>query len=161
MENTSVSAILKRIPYDIIVFFIFCLAITTFSFYLRLDINKELKSSLMPYTGWGFGRGYLSALFFILFGLLSFKTSVNRTLQILRIFIILIMLVNIYDGVQDYLSVAPEDYTNPNPYLRYDTLTPVYTIATPLFWTLLMTATLLWNYFKNKKENKLSPDSTS
>jgi hypothetical protein len=161
MENTSVSAMLKRIPYDIVVFFIFCLAITTFSFYLNLEINKELKSSLIPYTGWGFGRGYLSALFFILLGLLSSKSSVNRTLQVVRIFIILLMLLNVYGGVQDWLSVTPEDYTNPNPYLRYDKLTPIYTIATPLFWILIMTVTLLWNYFKNKKRKKLSSDTTS
>ncbi|MBP6460030.1 MAG: hypothetical protein KA264_08050 [Crocinitomicaceae bacterium] len=159
MENSSISTVLKKLPYDIITFFIFCLAISVFSFYLRLDINKELKSTLMPYTGWSFGRGYLSAMFFILFGLLLFKSSVNKTLQILRIFIILLMSVNVYDGVQDWLSVSPEDYTNPNPYLRYDTLTPIYTIFTPLFWTLLMAITLSWNYFK--KKNKLNSDINS
>ena len=161
MQNSSVSSVLKKLPYDIIVFFIFCIAITTFSFYLRLDINKELKASLMPYTGWGFGRGYMSAMLFIVIGLMFSKSSTSRTLQVLRILIIVLMSINVYDGVQDYLSIAPEDYTNPNPYLRYDTLTPIYTIATPLFWTLLMTITLLWNYFKNKKRNKLSPDTSS
>ncbi|MFN3753009.1 hypothetical protein [Flavobacterium sp.] len=161
MENSSVTTVLRKLPYDIITFFIFCLAISTFSFYLDLDINKELRTSLIPYTGWGFGRGYLSASFFILIGLLSFKSSENRTLQILRIFIILLMSINVYNGVQDWLQITPEDYTNPNPYLRYDTLTPVYTIATPLFWTLLMTVTLVWNYFKNKKRNKPKPDTIS
>ncbi|RKS01319.1 hypothetical protein [Flavobacterium sp. 102] len=161
MENTSVSAILKRIPYDIVVFFIFCLAITTFSFYLRLDINKELRTSLMPYTGWGFGRGYMSAMIFILIGLMSSRSSASKTLQILRIIVIVLMSVNLYDGVQDWLLITPEDYTNPNPYLRYDILTPIYTIFTPLFWILLMAGTLGWLFFKSKKENNLNPEVQS
>ncbi len=157
MENSSISTVLKKLPYDIITFFIFCLAISVFSFYLRLDINKELKSSLMPYTGWGFGRGYMTAMLFILIGLMSSKSSVSKTLQFLRIIVIVLMSVNVYDGVQDWLRITPEDYTNPNPYLRYDTLTPIYTIFTPLFWTLLMVATLSWNYFK--KKNNLNPEA--
>jgi hypothetical protein len=151
MENSSVSSVLKKLPYDIIAFFIFCLAITTFSFYLRLDLNKELKSSLMPYTGWGFGRGYMTAMLFILIGLMSSKSSTSKTLQVLRILVIVLMSINVYDGIQDWLRMTPEDYTNPNPYLRYDTLTPIYTIATPLFWIMVMMIFLIWNYFKNKK----------
>ncbi|WP_162126710.1 hypothetical protein [Flavobacterium phycosphaerae] len=160
MENPSkVSAVLKKLPYDIILFFLFAFAITIFSFYLNLDINKKLKASLMPYTGWGFGRGYFFILFFIPLCLLSFKGTVDKTLRILRIAIIISMLMQLYIGIQDWLQVAPEDYTNPNPYLRYDTLTPIYTIFTPLFWTLLMAITLLWNYFKNKKETNLNLDT--
>jgi len=151
MENSSVSSVLKKLPYDIIVFFLFCMAISAFSFYLNLDINKELKSTLMPYTGWGFGRGYMTAMLFILIGLTAAKGSTSRTLQFLRIFIILLMSVNIYDGVQDWLSITPEDYTNPNPYLRYDTLTPIYTIITPSFWVVVMLTALVWNYFQSKK----------
>lgn len=150
MENSSVSSVLKKLPYDIIVFFLFCMAISAFSFYLNLDINKELKTSLMPYTGWGFGRGYMTAMLFILIGLTAAKGSTSRTLQFLRIFIILLMSVNIYDGVHDWLSITPEDYTN--PYLRYDTLTPIYTIFTPSFWVVVMLTSLVWNYFQSKKK---------
>lgn len=152
MENSSVSSVLKKLPYDIIVFFLFCMAISAFSFYLNLDINKELKSTLMPYTGWGFGRGYMTAMLFILIGLTAAKGSTSRTLQFLRIFVILLMSVNIYDGLQDWLSITPEDYTNPNPYLRYHTLTPIYTIITPSFWSVVMLIGLVWHFFKNKKQ---------
>jgi hypothetical protein len=162
MENsTKVSTILKKIPFDIVVFFLFAFAITIFSFYLNLDSNKNLKATLIPYTGWGFGRGYMFILFFIPICLLSFKGTVSKTLSMLRIFIIISMLMQLYDGVQDWLQVVPEDYTNPNPYLRYDSLTPIYTIAVPLFWILLMSATLLWHYLKNKKEKSLSSDTPS
>ena len=115
----------------------------------------------MPYTGWGFGRGYMSAMIFILIGLMSSRSSASKTLQILRIIVIVLMSVNLYDGVQDWLLITPEDYTNPNPYLRYDILTPIYTIFTPLFWILLMAGTLGWHFFKSKKENNLNPEVQS
>ena len=153
MENSSVSSVLKKLPYDIIVFFLFCMAISMFSFYLNLDINKELKNTLMPYTGWGFGRGYMTAMVFILIGLMAAKGSTGRTLQFLRIMFIIFMLISVYDGVQDWLSITPEDYTNPNPYLRYNALTPIYTIITPSFWVVVMLTAFVWNYFQNKKSN--------
>ena len=153
MENANkVSTVLKKIPFDIIILFLFSFAITIFSFYLNLDWNKKLKASLIPYTGWGFGRGYLLFLFFIPLSLLSLRGTVAKTLIALRIFIIIFMLMELYDGVTDWFAVTPKDYTNPNPYLRYDALTPIYTIATPLFWILLMSGTLLWNYFSNKNQ---------
>ncbi|MGL2965283.1 hypothetical protein [Flavobacterium sp. XGLA_31] len=154
MENsTKVSTVLKNIPFDVIAFFLFASVVTFFSFYLNLDSNKELKASLIPYTGWGFGRGYFFPLFFIPLSLFSFNTSIAKTLGIIRILVIMSMLLNAYDGIQDWLQIVPEDYTNPNPYLRYDALTPVYTIATPLFWILLMAGMLLRNYLKSKKES--------
>ncbi len=162
MENsTKASAVLRKIPFDIILFHLFAVVIVVFSFYLDLDSNKGLEAKLIPYTGWGFGRGYLFILFFIPLSLLSFKGTIDKTLTIIRIFIIVSMLMNVYNGIEDWRSITPEDYTNPNPYLRYDALTPVYTIATPLFWALLMAATLLWHYFKNKKKKGLSSDTAS
>ena len=156
MENSSVSSVLKKLPYDLILFFIFCMAISLFSFYLNLDMNKELKSTLMPYTGWGFGRGYMTAMLFILMGLMTAKGTTYKTLQVLRIVVIILMLLNIYNGIEDWLMITPEDYTNPNPYLRYDALTPIYTIITPSFWSIVMLIAFVWTYFKNKKQQAAS-----
>jgi len=162
MENaTKVSAAYKKAPLDIISFYLFAIAISVFSFYLNLDSNKNLKATLVPYTGWGFGIGYLFLIFAISSSLFTYRVSVTKTLRNLRVYIIIFMLINVYEGFQDWLSVTPEDYTNPNPYLRYDTLTSIYTIAVPLFWALLMAGSLLWHYFQNKKENNLNPDAKS
>jgi hypothetical protein len=155
MENpTKVSIAIKKLPLDIIAFYLFAIAISVFSFYLRLDFNKALKASLMPYTGHGFGRGYLFLILAISASLFSYSVSVARTLRNLRVFIIIIMLLDVYSGVEDWLTVTPEDYLNPNPYLRYDALTPIYTIGISSFWVLLMTGLLAYHYFKNKKEKK-------
>jgi hypothetical protein len=162
MENpTKVSTAIKKLPLDIIAFYLFAIAISVFSFYLLLDFNKELKASLMPYTGWGFGNGYLFMILAISVSLFSYRVSVARTLRNLRIFIIIFMLLDIYSGVEEWRQIVPEDYINPNPYLRYDALTPVYTIGVPLFWALLMAGMLLYHYFKNKKETNLIADTAS
>lgn len=131
-------------------FFLFCFVEVTFSFYLRLDYNKELKAALVPYTGWGFGNGYLFPLFYIPFMLFSSRASETKTLALLRCTVLLLMLLQVYDGIRDYLSATPEDYVNSNPYLRYDTLTPIYTIAIPAFWSLLMVLMLVRAYVKYK-----------
>jgi len=162
MENSpKVVMAIKKLPFDIIAFYLFAIAVSFFSFYLNLDSNKNLKASLMPYTGWGFGRGYLFLILTISLSLFTYRVSVARTLRNSRIFIIIIMLLNVYEGIEDWRSITPEDYTNPNPYLRYDTLTPVYTIAVPLFWALLMAVTLLWHYLKNRRENSFTTETQS
>jgi hypothetical protein len=100
-------------------------------------------------------------ILFISLSLFTYRANVTRTLRNLRIFIIIFMLLDIYSGVEEWRQIVPEDYTNPNPYLRYDALTPVYSIGVPLFWALLMAGMLLYHYFKNKKENNLSVDTAS
>lgn len=155
MENTTkLSAVLKKVPFDIILFHLFAVAITAFSFYLDLDRNKELRTALIPYTGWGFGNRYMFPVFFIPIGLFSFNTKWSTTLLIVRGFIILEMLMECYNGFEDWRSVTPEDYTNPNPYLRYDTLTPIYTMAMPLFWIVVVAVALLWSLVQRKKQQQ-------
>jgi hypothetical protein len=162
MENpTKVSTAFKKLPLDIIAFYLFAIVISAFSFYLRLDFNKELKASLMPYTGHGVGSGYLFLILAISVGLFSYRVSIARTLRNLRVFIIIFMLLDVYSGVEDWWQVTPGDYLNPNPYLRYDASTPVYTVGVPLFWALLMTGMLMYHYFKNKKENTLCVDTAA
>lgn len=142
----QVSKVLKKAPYDLILFFLFCLVVVTFSFYLELDFNKELKAKLVPYTGWGFGNGYFFPLFYIPFLLFSSRASEIKTLALLRCAVLALMLLQVYQGIRNYLSVTPEDYFNSNPYLRFDTLTPIYTIAVPAFWSVLMVLMLLRAY---------------
>lgn len=142
---------LKKAPYDLMVFLLFALTVVTFSFYLDLDANKELNASLIPYTGWGFGNSYMFPLFYIPIMLIASKASELKTLALLRCTVLALMLLQIYNGVEDYLSVTPEDYVNPNPYLRYDALTPIYTIAVPSFWATLMLLMLGLSFLNYRK----------
>ncbi len=149
--SQEVSKVLKKAPYDLIVFFLFALAVVTFSFYLQLDCNKELKASLIPYPGWLFGNCYMFPAFYIPLMLFGSKASEIKTLTLLRGTILALMLLQVYDGIRDYLSATPEDYVNPNPYLRYDALTPIYTIAVPSFWALLMLVMLGLSFIHYRK----------
>jgi hypothetical protein len=146
----QVTKVLKKAPYDLIAFFLFSLVVVTFSLYLRLDVNKQLYASLLPYLGHGFSNGYFFPLIFIPLMLSSSQASETKTLAVLRCMLLVLLSFPVYDGVQDYLNITPEDYTNPNPYLRYDALTPIYTIAVPTFWSLLMVFMLLRSSVKHR-----------
>jgi len=148
--SQQVSKVLKKAPYDLIAFFLFSLVVVIVSLYLRLDDNKELYASLLPYLGHGFGNGYFFPLFYIPFMLSLSRASETKTLALLRCVVLALMLLQIYHGVRDYLSAAPEDYVNSNPYLRYDALTPIYTVAVPSFWALLMIILLVGAYVKHR-----------
>jgi len=148
--SQQVSKVLKKAPYDLIAFFLFSLVVVIVSLYLRLDVNKQLYSSLLPYLGHGFGNSYFFPLFYIPLMLFSSRASETKTLALLRSVVLALMLLQIYHGLRDYLNITPQDYTNPNPYLRYDTLTPIYTIAVPSFWALLMIILLVGAYVKHR-----------
>ncbi len=145
----EVTKALKKAPYDLILFFFFALTVVTFSFYL--DYDTKLDRQLVPYLGWGFSNGYFFPAFYIPLMLIMSKASEKVTLILLRGVILSLMLLQVYNGVEDYLNATPEAYTIHNPYLRYDALTPIYTIAVPSFWALLMLVMLGVSFVKYRK----------
>jgi hypothetical protein len=146
---TEVTKVLKKAPYDLILYFFFALTVVTFSYYL--DYDTKLHNQLVPYLGWRFGISYMFPVFLIPLMLFTSKATEFVTLTLLRSCVLLYMYFEAYDGVQDYLSVTPEAYTNHNPYLRYDALTPIYTIAVPSFWALLMVVMLGVSFIHYRK----------
>lgn len=145
----EITKALKKAPYDLIMFFLFALTVVTFSFYL--DYDKALHIQLVPYLGWGFSNGYFFPAFYIPLMLTMSKASETKTLLLLRATVLALMLLQIYNGVEAYLSATPDDYVNHNPWLRYDALTPIYTIAVPSFWSLLMLVMLGVSFIHYRK----------
>ena len=141
---------LKNNPLDIKLLLLFSLLITVLSIYINLDSNKDLHESIVPYTGWIPGHEYRPILFFIV---LYSYTMKNHQISILFIRGMSAAFIgfSLFNGVIDWTTISPEDYTNPNPYLRYDSLRPLFTIALPLFWVLIITGSQLKDYFNNKK----------
>jgi len=146
----EVTKVLKKAPYDLFAFFVFSVTVVTFSFYL--DYDKALHAQLVPYLGWGFSNGYFFPALYIPLMLTMSKASETATLLLLRATVLALMLLQVYTGVEAYLSTTPEDYSNQNPWLRYDALTPIYTIAVPAFWAVLMLVMLGRSFLKNRKE---------
>ena len=141
---------IKDTPLDIKLLFVFSFLMTIASIYVHLESNRDLLKKIIPYTGWSLGQGYLSLLFFIPFYSLNIKTLQKSVLYTRRLSVALLG-INLMSGIILWILTHPEDYTNHNPYLRYDSLTPVFTIALPLFWILLMGRPLLISYLKREQ----------
>ncbi len=141
---------IKKNPLDIKLLLLFSFLITVVSIYINLDSNKDLHESIVPYTGWNPGSDYRHILFFIVLYSFTIKNH-QKSILFIRGMSAAFIGFSLYNGVIDCTTISPEDYTNPNPYLRYDSLRPLFTIALPLFWVLIITGSQLKDYFNNKK----------
>lgn len=154
--NTIVKEIqlkIKDTPLDIKCLFIFAFLMTIASSYIHLESNKDLYKKIIPYTGWSPGREYMSLLLFIPLYFLTIKDS-NKTNIIVRSLCLVFLGLSLFSGVADYNLIVPEDYTSSNPYLRYDSLTPIFTIALPLFWIIVIASGLIISYRRGNQKRK-------
>ena len=141
---------LKNNPLDIKLLLLFSTLMTLASKFIDLESNKDLYITIIPYTGWSPGRYYFMFIVFIIIWSYTIKNQQRSTL-FLRGYFFFTFAVQLFRGITDWNSVLPEDYTNTNPYLRYDSLRPLFTIALPLFWILIIIGSQLNDYFNNKK----------
>jgi hypothetical protein len=144
---------IKNNPLDIKLLLYFSILMTLSSKFLRLESNKDLYEKIIPYTGWSPGKGYFIFIVFIIIWSYTIKLQQTSTL-FLRGFFIFSFGMTLRYGITDWNNVMPKDYINANPYLRYTSLRPIYTIALPLFWILIHSGSQLYDYFKNMKVKK-------
>jgi hypothetical protein len=144
---------IKNNPLDIKLLLLFSTLMTLASKYIHLESNKDLYKTIIPHTGWSPGQYYFIFIVFIIIWSYTIKNQ-QISILLLRGFFVFSFGVRLQYGITDWNSVLPEDYTNANPYLRYDSLRPIYTIALPLFWILIHTGSQLNDYFKNMKAKK-------
>lgn len=140
----------KKNPLDIKLLLLFSIVITFISELIQLDSNRDLYQSIIPFTGSQPGRKYDNLIIFIIVFSYHLRDHQNRLLIIRGICTFYIGL-SLYDGISDWTTILPEDYTNPNPYLRYDPLRTIYTICLPLILLLIVSGSQLKDYFNNKK----------
>ena len=140
----------KKIPLDIKLLFLFSIAMVLISSFIHFESNKHLYESIIPYTGWQPGREYKQIFFFIILYSYIFKNQ-EKKLLLIRFISVVYIGSSLYDGISDWTAITPEDYINPNPYLRYDSLRPLYTITLPLLWVLIIIGSQLNDYFNNNK----------
>ena len=140
----------KKNPLDIKLLLLFSFLIIVIDIIIGFDSNKNIYEIIIPYTGSQPKRPYFSVFFFIIIYSYVFRNH-KKILLFIRGICVFFIGFSLYDGIFDWITILPEDYTNPNPYLRYHILAPVYTIALPLFWILVLTGSQLADYFNNKK----------
>lgn len=141
---------LATAPPELAVFGTFCLVVCLAD-QLTLYLGpKEWRNATVPYTGWAPGNIYLFCLFFTSSLVLMKdepKAEIRRQARGLRRCIIASLFIIIFFGAQGYLTRSTETFGN--PYLAVSDWQPVWTVAVPLAWALIL---VLFPRFRHEGE---------
>ena len=110
----------KKNPLDIKLLLLFSTLMTFASTYIHLESNKDLYETIIPYTGWSPGYFFMFIVFIIIWSYTIKNQQRSKLSLLLRGYFILTFGVHLFRGISDWHNVLPEDFTNTNPYLRYD-----------------------------------------
>ena len=135
---------LEILPVDLKITAMISIICYSFTLFHRIFLPKTIYEEIIPYTGWSPGGEYGFIPIFILIGLLStVNDKFRRHIRISRVLIIGTFLLHLSSGIFDWLEEAPEMYNDPNPYLRYAPLRPIYSILIPIIWISINSMMLL------------------
>lgn len=105
-----------------------------------------LNAAIIPYTGWSSLGLYLFTLFFAIAAILTpQRKQVYAVAALLGLFVLL-------GAIDTYrYTLGPEAGTTDfgNPYLIYHPLRPVFTIALPAFWLVLLISPIMRKWIRN------------
>ncbi|ESU21256.1 hypothetical protein FCR2A7T_06840 [Flavobacterium cauense R2A-7] len=131
---------IRLLPTDLKLLFWFSISFFFTFTLLMIFAREQLYEEIIPYTGWSPGNICFFLAFIIAVPKTSIETTESNLVNFTRIRYKVVLLLGIYlvFGIYDWFDSAPEFYNHTNPYLRYDSLRPLYTIFLPLLWTLIV-----------------------
>ena len=144
---------IRLLPIDLKWLFWFSITLFSICAYSLIFSSEKLYEEIIPYTGWS-----PDFVYFIIAIIILNKTSLEANQNNLENFINIrrkvVFLLGIYliKGIYEWFDSTPEYYTHTNPYLRYETLRPIYAIFLPLFWILINGWPLMKNFFRKKSK---------
>ena len=116
-------------PLELRVFAVFSTVVTVAGFVLTFLGPKRVSEAIIPFTGWSPNLGYLFGLYFV------FALIFSRR-EALRLGVVGPLLVQIVFGLVDLSRSGRENYGN--PYLTVSPWRPVWTMAVPAIWVLVL-----------------------
>jgi len=120
-------------PIELKIFFLFSVLVSLIDIYLSFIGPRELKESLLPFTGWQISGGYFLCAIFGFILILGYSTKPSFTRNI-----ILFLLCNsIFWGTISFITSIGADSFN-NPYLTVSAWRPIWTIAIPAIWIAIL-----------------------
>ncbi len=145
------------LPKGVIAYIIFVGLLNISGLFVNNKINLELYKMVIPYLGWSPWNQYGSFLLIVLFSLssvLSENSFIGKGKLVLYYGLSITLVLSI-EGAIEYFEIMPEDYLNPNPFLRYTIYTPFFKIFIPAFWGGLLLFELLMLNKNNKFKNTI------
>ena len=127
--------------YVVFVLVAFALSLSTF-------YAPSLDAAIVPYTGW---LGLYLYMFTLFFAMSAILTPQRKSIYGVVAFLGLFVLFGTLDTYQNTFGpdAGREDFGN--PYLIYQTYRPVFTIALPAFWIVLLTSPTMRKWIKNSE----------
>ncbi len=130
---------LNTFPYGILALTIFAILVTAIDYTITFNGPISLKEKIVPFTGWGASAPYGSVIFFGVY------YCIKRERKILY-GIVAILALHICIGIVETLRPAREDFGN--PWLMVSHWRPVWTIALPGLWLIVVIRRLRLNHWK-------------
>jgi hypothetical protein len=140
MKNSSLSSLKPLIkksffasPIELKIFISFSFLVLILDIILNTFGSKELKESIIPITGWNMSTFYSTCAIIGFFFILGLARNAFRIRNILILMLIFIILFGIYSFTESNGA-----YYSPNPYLSVSQWRPIWTMAIPALWILVL-----------------------
>jgi hypothetical protein len=139
---SSFSLNFSTAPIELQCFFVFCTLATVFGFLILPFLSEDMKGNIIPVTGWNMAIPYafnfvVLTSFFVRHG----KTSARMNFQYGNILLVSIALVF---GLYDLITWGG-GYEG-NTYLFRSPLRPLWTIALPIIWIVVLLSPRIKKY---------------
>ena len=153
--NSSVNSLyrLTHAPLILQAYLVFVLVASALSF--SGFYAPRLNAAIIPYTGWSALSWYLFTLFFAVAAILTPQRK-----QMIHAVAALLGLAVLFGALDTFNhTIGPEARTPDfgNPYLIYHPYRPVFTVALPLSWLLLLNSPFMSKWIKTSNESSLGP----
>jgi hypothetical protein len=94
-----------------------------------------VSAAIVPYTGWSGLSFYLPTVYF---ALAAIFTSQRKLVYVVEVFLGLVVLFGVFDTFQHTWGTEAGKPDLGNPYLTYHPYHPLFTVAVPATWLLLL-----------------------
>ena len=140
-DLTQIKTNSKKLPLDLKALIVISFLAFVFTLISHSLLPKTAYKAIIPITGWS--PGYEYSNFFIIILLFLVRPDYNKTIRLLRYLILGSFLLVAISNTEEWLAISPEDFTNPNPYLRYSKWQPFYAIVLPIVWIVINSVMLV------------------
>lgn len=131
-----------KAPLEFLLFFWFSVLVFVFSVLSIYVFPESFKLAIYPYTGWLAGFNYIFIVISTL-AVFSAKRPISSLISFHKIFLLFLFVLAAF-GVFEMYTYTGE--FEGNPYLHHSPWRPVWTIAVPQFWILILLSPRVRNY---------------
>jgi hypothetical protein len=133
-------------PLELNVFLIFSFVATVISLTIEIFCSRAFNLSIFPITGWSIHMPYI-VTFYLMFNSMV-RTSKPWSTKIEAPYNNILFLL-LYVGINVVSMLTWDGDDNGNPYLIRSPWRPIWTIALPVFWAIILLSPRIKKYYES------------